>query len=725
MDKKFRLVINAVLAATLTITGTMVGAAPAFADKYDGPNAPVISLDQAPTKTINGDPGIASPPSNCNQPFPANPVVECGFATFGNQIGITQSAWGDRVATGLPASRWSNDFGMQFLFNWNSIKGNYIHLHKKARDFAVGAAPVSLKGPFNSSFGDELAYYSSGVHWKDAKSWSQKTTITSKSVTVRVAQPTIIPAREVIISKKPLRTRLIPQQVIPPTPVSVDTLIIKDEIFDRSGNFNTRTYRSPGTYTVTVYTHLYTPQWLARSVTLGGVSYYPTPSTKQVWCQTELGPGSMEGPFDHDGTPLNSKIGVADSDLDAQTILRKWWTKPPASQSARTKDAPGGGFILMSNIGERVQNAPSIFQRGNTQALALVNNCIQDKPSYVASATNQPCIVLEPTSPLYGKQLPASNELCQTFVPGNYNKNLTNSLEMLCTIVTRDWIGFSVATAPLLGGGSAALLGRPTTASERVTFVHCSQPVLAKNNPDRPKSPNAIGYPVTKAFFACSGDTPSQGNKMWHPDRNYNFLTCGYTFVCEVPGGNKTPTITDVNSNTSTRGTSQILASGAQSKVNWAKPTGIGVIDNSGRRIATIAPDETKAWQSWTVLPGSIPWNFGKSANDDTQPVFGSNTLNSSPNGNNSVLNSGVNGWANPDMFLRGYKGTNVATSNMRIGDLLVRTGELIPFALYTEYNATTPRNTTVFGKPVTMNMPVTCEMPPAYLYFLSGRATG
>lgn len=723
MHTKFRLVVNAVLAATLTITGTMFGAAPAFADKYDGANAPVISLHQSPTKVTRGDPE-PSPPSNCNQPFPANPVVDCGFATFGDIISAAAGSWGARKVSGLPAARWTNSSGNQFPFSWSNIASNYIHLHKKARDFAVGAAPVSLKGPFNTSFGDELAYYSRGVHWKEARSWSEKRTILTKVVSVTVAQPTIIPAREVVISRKPLRVQTIPRQVIPPSPVSIDTLIIQDSIFDRSGSFNTRTYSNPGTRSVTVYTHIYTPNWLARTVTFGGVSYYPTPETKQIWCQTELGPGSIEGPYDHDRTPLNSKIGVSDSDLDVQTILRKWWTKPPASQSARTKNAPGGGFILMSAIGERVQNTPSIFQRGNPQALALVNNCIQDKPSYVASATNQPCIVLEPTSPLYGKQLPASNELCQTFVPGNYNKNLTNSLEMLCTIVTRNWIGFSVGALKHWVVG-AAFLGRPTTASERVTFVHCAEPVLAKNNPDRPKSPNALGYPMTQAFFACEGDTPRQGNGMYHPDTNYNFLTCGLTFVCEVPGGNKSPIITDVNSNTSTRGSSQVLASGAQSRVDWAKPTGIGVIDSSGRRIATIAPDESRAWQSWDVLSGSTPWNFGRNPNDNTQPVFGSNTLNASPNGNNSILNSGVNGWANPSIYLRGYKGTNVATSNTRIGDLLVRSGELIPFALYTEYNATTPRETTVFGRRVTMNMPVTCEMPPAYLYFLSGRATG
>jgi hypothetical protein len=190
-------------------------------------------------------------------------------------------------------------------------------------------------------------------------------------------------------------------------------------------------------------------------------------------------------------------------------------------------------------------------------------------------------------------------------------------------------------------------------------------------------------------------------------------------------GGDPTPTILDVNSNTQTRGTSQVLASGAQTRVTWAKPSGVGVYDSRGRLLETIQPDESLAWQTWSVLGSSAPWYPDKNPNDQTQPVFGNNNPNTTPGSNNSVLNSGVNGWSSPDLYLRGYKGTNVSDRNMRIGDVVVRNGELIPFAVFTEYNATIPNDTVVLGNRVTMNMPVKCTMPPAYLYYLSGRATG
>jgi hypothetical protein len=212
---------------------------------------------------------------------------------------------------------------------------------------------------------------------------------------------------------------------------------------------------------------------------------------------------------------------------------------------------------------------------------------------------------------------------------------------------------------------------------------------------------------------------------MWHPDRNYNFLTCGYTFACVVPGGDTRPIVTDVNSNTSSVSSSQVLASGSQTKVSWKTPSGIAVYDSRGRLLDTVAPDRDKAWQQWRVLDGSTPWYSTKDPNDQSQPAFGSNIINTNPSSGQSILNGAKNGWDTPDIYIRGYKGTNIANNNIRIGDIVVRQGGLIPFAVDTEYRATIPKDMFIFGRPITVNQPVICTMPPAYLYYLSGRATG
>jgi hypothetical protein len=658
--------------------------------------------------------------------------------TFSDIIGVGAGSFGQRTATGHPAREWTSSYGLSFNYNWDVYKDRYLHLYREARDYLEGAETPSLQGQLPANAGALLQYYSRGVHWQDIRSYSRKVDDRPKSVSFTVSQewvPAVYSPDRVI---PPVKDRagkiIIPGRTIPgvlirpgyskPIPRTIATLIIDDRVGSTSGQYQYRTITA--TTNLIITNRLIYPYWLSRSIQFGGVSYYPTPKTEQIWCQTELGPGALDGPYGHDGKPLNSKIGVAASDLDPQTVERRWWTRPTGVPARFIKNDPGGGFILFSPIGERVENTPGIFKRGNAAARNLVINCIDQKPRYLADATNQPCIVKEPSHPLFGRKLPGTHELCKAFVPGNYWKDLSQSKEMLCTLVTRSAIGFDVDPKYLVGDprtSQAARLFLP--ASDNRTLAHCSDPISAANNPFRSKSPNAIDYPLTRAFWACEGDNPQRGNRTWHPDPNYDFLTCGYTFVCQVPGGDPTPIITDVNSNTETRGTSQVLASGAQTKVTWLKPSGVGVYDSRGRLLETIRPDESKAWQTWSVLGNSQPWYPNSSPNDQSQPVFGNNNPNTTPGSNNSVLNSGVNGWSSADLYLRGYKGTNIADSTTRMGDLLVRTGDLIPFAVYTEYNATIPKETVVLGNRVTMNMPVTCNMPPAYLYYISGRATG
>ncbi len=725
----FRKIITSVLAATIAVP-IGLSAVPAYADDYD-PNAPeVIALEQIPqTTAVASDPGTASNPSRCNQPFPASPVVICGYASFAPNAGAQPSAWGKRVTSGLPETNWTGASWTSMPWNsgWDSRKYSDWGSYKRTRDpSAPGAAiPTSFRSNINAATaGKTLDYYSSGIYWRDFRYWNVDHQTSRKVRSVTVPQGELVPEKKIEIGTKPnVFVITIPAYRKNPTPVTVYQTIVNDNIWGRSGSTDPRTFSNAGTYTYTEVTHYYNPFWISRTVSWGSKTYYPTPEIKQVWCQTELGPGEMTGPYDHDGGSLKSQIGINDSDLDPQTVERRWWTRPPASDAAKTKPGPNGGFILMSNIGVASENTPGVFVPGNSTAENLVINCIEDKPSYLASASNQPCKVLEPAHPLFGQELPASHELCNTFVPGNYLKNLGQSKEVLCTYTIRNWIGLDRQN--LTGNYNSISLGRSTTAAERVSFVHCGIPADAESNPDRPSSPNSIFYPTTRAFWACAGDTPEKGNKTWHPDPTYDFLTCGQTFQCIVPSGDTRPLIREVASNTSTRSISQLLASGAQAEVSWDIPSEIRVIARNGSEVGRISPDLRNSWQTWTVIGNSAPWKFDVDPNDPSQSVFGNNQASSNPNNSVSLLNSGVNGWDSPNIYLRGYKGTTVADGRISVGDIVVNSGELIPFGIYTEYKSTIEKDTVVFGRPVTMNQPVTCTMDPAYLYYLSGRATG
>jgi hypothetical protein len=740
------------------------------AEEYDGENAATIELVQVPTSIFQpSDPGTVPTTSSCDQPFPANPVVICGRASFGDRF--TNGAYsGKRDTTGLPGdwtsprSRYGESPSVSHPDGWNDTIGEQFQLsHRTAKDLVIGGnEPTSLTSNLSSSAGTNLQYMSRSVGWRELRNWTQGTNITNELVTVTLPPSMWIPPRtevtnttagvckqvyshyrctggkgcpggyavyKTVCTPGTSESTTYPGYWIHPSPVTVNQVEITDFIWGNSGGFAPRTFTNPGTYKIPVTKYVYYPIWQGRAVTYGGLSYYSTPETKQVWCQAELGPGEMTGPYGHNGKPLNSQIGVNKSDLDPQTTLRSWWTRPPGALGAFIQEKPGGGFIKKSNIGERAENAPQIFKRGNTSAEALVRDCIEDKPSYVASANNQPCKVLDTTSSLYGQELPATHELCQTFVPGNYNKDLSESKEMLCTYTVRDWIGLD----PSVGNfkGTQFLFGvaaERTSAAERVTFIHCGEPVSAKNNPDRSNSPNSITYPTTKAFWACSGDTPEKGNGQWHPKPSYDFLTCGITYTCSSPGEpDLRPTILDLNSNTSTRGSSQILASGAQTRVSWNVPTQIIGTNSNGEVVSeiTVDKDAENTWQTWNVIDGSSPWYFDKSPNDGKQSVFGSNVTNVNPTNADSILNSGVNNWNTRSIYLRGYKGTSMSSSATNVGELDIPANSLVPFGVNTEYSTTIPKVTTVFGESVVMNQPVTCTMPPAYLYYLSGRATG
>lgn len=777
MNYTLRKLFTMVVSASVALPIIFFAAQPASAAvDYDGENAAVIELEQIPTITAQeSDPGTPPNTSQCAQPFPASPVVECGRASFGESFQPGNGfEFGDRPTSGLPGSwispkgRFGTGNETPVLFN-NSWDTNDKRLHwwtsKTAKDLAIGGTePRSLTSNLPSSTGANLEYMTRSVGWRDIRNWTPGTKLTTKVVTVTLPQPIFVPAKTTTVtapgtcslvyshyacSNKACTSgkavfkevcapgsstsTTVPAYTIFPEPVTVHQVVVDDEIWGGSGNFAPKTYTTSGTYTVSVYSYLYYPIWADRIVTYGGYSFYSTPETKKVWCQSELGPGEMTGPYGHNGKPLNSQVGVSKTDLDPQTILRAWWTRPPGALGAFIQADPAGGFIKKSNIGERAENAPGIFTRGNAQSEALVLDCIRDKPDYIASANNQPCKVLEPSSPLFGRELPATHELCQTFVPGNYNKDLSRSKEVLCTYTVRDWIGFGESEASdfkgnkVLFGGSGVVATR-TSAAERVTFIHCGVPVTAKNNPNRASSPNAITYPTTRAFWGCSGDTPEKGNKTWHPNPSYDFLTCGVTYICSSPGQTDTrPTILDLNSSTSSRGTSQVLASGAQSRISWSVPTRITGVNGNGSVVSQINVnrDSPNTWQTWDVVDGSSPWFFDKSPNDKKQSVFGSNTINVDPSGASSILNSGVNNWNTRDIYLRGYKGTSTSKVAIDVGGLNIPANSLVPFGVNTKYSTTLPKTTVVFGESVVMNQPVTCTMPTAYLYYLSGRATG
>lgn len=762
--------IGLILAMVFAVPASLMSVSPAYADEYDGGNASVIDAPQVPTKV---DPSIGDegkPPSGpCSKPLPNSPVIICGYSPFSVVLPPLYSGAKNqnrglrpREASNLPPENFitgqgASGFGgmPQRSYNWEDIGVNLTYARNYARDLALGGAePVSFQPLDRNSVGVEAMYFSKGVYWRDTRFWTERMIYEERRVSVFVGYnewiPPVIQPRKWVPPVRDRFGRLVragywePERTIragywkKPTPKTVPVeYIVMDSTKRRQTGVSKTATCTYGTCTYTVKYLTFWPQWLARTVVFSGMPYYKTPETTEVWCQTELGPGKLYGPYDHGKRPLNSQIGYKKTDLDPQTTLRQWWTKPPDNLAKFTRKAPGGGFILLSRIGEQYETNKfnnRVFVRGNTAALNLVTTCIQDKPRYIADAAKQPCVVLEPSSPFFGRELPASHELCQAFVPGNYEKDLSESKEMKCIYTKRSWIGLPRITqgvahdfSSFFSGGSAVVGVSPSSKPGYTpnTFIHCDRPISAKNNPERSKSPNAIDYPITKAFWACEGDRPEKGNRTWHPDRNYNFLTCGYTFACLVPGGDDRPVITDINSNTSTRSSSQVLASGAQTEISWQIPSAVAVYDRQGRLVDTVQPDQDKAWQQWRVLDGSTPWYSAKDPSDPSQPTFGSNIMNANPNSSPSILNGGKNGWDTPDIYVRGYKGTDIANNTRRIGDIVVREGELLPFALDTEYNATIPKDMVIFGRPITMNQPVRCTMPPAYLYFVSGRATG
>jgi hypothetical protein len=752
----FRKLLVSIMAATIAVPVSLVGfSAPAQANNLNPNDPAVISLEQVPTKTpVVSDPGTASASPDCNRAFPSNPVIECGYATFGNTIALGNMS-GDYRRPGISGSLPASSFeGFGLTSSWYSQLERAAVARKTARDpatpNALAATPQSLKTNIRNinALGESKDYYSSGAYWRDVRSWTEIRNSWGAWRGVSVGEQCEM--RERLIKKGTPAVRDSKGKITKPAVpdefeeyevcwIVPETVVTETRNFGKEWGYkvetDTRTFRSLGSHSYYERTVNITANWYARSVNITGTTYYPTPTIKQVWCQTELGPGKLTGPYDHNGDSLKSQIGVNDSDLDPQTIERQWWTRPPASMASKTKQAPGGGFILMSNIGVAADsaNASRTFSPGSETAESLVMRCAEDKPSYLASATNQPCKVLEPTHPLFGRDLPATHELCNTFVPGNYLKDLRQAKEMLCTYVERSWVAGGSGSDPNSPWFTWSV-GRWANSAEQRVFIHCGKPEEAGSNPDRPNSPNATEYPITKAFWACKGDSPESGNKTWHPNQNYDFLTCGQTFVCL---GNRTPTIVDVDSRTRTSNSSQLLASGTESQIIWDIPQGIRIVGNNGKSsgwwnwywgigIGIVQPDRSKAWQTWEVLGNSSPWNSTLDPNHRSQPVFASNLPNSNPNSSQSVLNYGVNDWNNPTLYIRGYRGTIAAERSLSVGSgLRVNAGELIPFGVYTSYNTTIPRNTEVFGRRVTIEMPVSCNMNPAYLYYVSGRATG
>lgn len=744
----FKKTLLIVLASAIALPTSIAGSLdPAYAASYDPNDPAVISLDQVSTKTpIAENPGTSSPSSDCNQPFPAKPVVECGYVDFGTRMSLDTLAgpYSRPARSGsFPADTFEG-FGLGNFYQQLKDAGQQ---YRMARDPAapesLAITPRSLETNIRNvnTLGVQKRYESSGAYWKDVRSWTEIRNSSGTWQSVSVGEQCEM--RERLIKKgTPAVKDSKGKILIPAVPDKIEEYevcwVVPETVVTETRNYgkewgykvetDTRTFRTLGSHAYYSRIVNITANWWGRNVSVTSTTFYPTPTVKQVWCQTELGPGKLFGPYDHNGNSLKSKIGPSDSNLDPQTIERQWWTKPPTSLASRTKTIPGGGFAVLSDIGAAAESpsAANTFRPGSTTAENLVVRCAleEERPSYLASATNQSCKVLEPTHPLFGQELPATHELCNTFVPGNYLKDLSNSKEMLCTYVERRWV------AEAAGGSNLRewYVGRWANKAERVTFIHCGEPTEAKTNPDRPNSPNALNYPIVKAYWACAGDSPEKGNNTWHPNTNYDFLTCGQTFTCYA---NPIPTIVDVDSNTRVSSSSQLLASGAEAQVIWQTPSRIIARNQSGRITGWFRPDRANAWQTWTILDGSAPWLPLLDPNDRRQPIFASNLRNISPDTGQSVLDygrfddNGVQGWNNPTLYIRGYKGTTVADRALSVGSLNVPAGRLVPFGVYTSFNTTIEKDTVVFGRPVTIDMPVTCQMNPAYLYYLSGRATG
>lgn len=416
-----------------------------------------------------------------------------------------------------------------------------------------------------------------------------------------------------------------------------------------------------GTYTVVVTTTTTKRWYVDRIVSYGSCSFPASPVyTVTKSCPTYMGPGSMNGPYGNTATLGKWPVIMANGQVDPATLPRTY-TLPR----------------LYSPIGTALKDTPGIFVKSNSTALSLVQNCKQ--LIYNVTVDQTKCLDSS-GNPMTG----LSN--CK-FTPGNYEK-VASGKAVTCQYVVNTYVG-------------------------RTAFLSCGSQVNCNDAPNCPYD--------EWAYFECGSGSGNGFND------SYDFTNCNVPPPSMPQCNWSGPTMTLVSTNQSIANGSQVTANGKPIKIAWT-----ATISNlSGRTLENKMQQYILAKGSKPVV-GAPPYT-SVALNGANQPFTG--TLSAADTSNSLITymgsTVGVNSWDNP-LYVRIYKGgitntggvTSVGAGEVLNPVLSIPTGRVMPFGVYSVLRSTFKMTTgTTFGS-VTLNVPLICKSPMAYVYPMMGRVS-
>ena len=406
------------------------------------------------------------------------------------------------------------------------------------------------------------------------------------------------------------------------------------------------------------------------------VAYYcqwpATPSTVSRLCAADV-KFRFTGPYGNANTPWPVYTSVNPNKVDYKTLARTWYD-PPYNND---------GSIVYSPIGWQYYWNGATLGLSNADQVNYIANC--GNINATANFRGKPCKMADGT-------VPAGIDC--TFTPGNYNK-MSDGNSIACRYA---WYpaGTAKAGGVITGSGAAVSLGCGNYQASPYSQDHLSG----------------------QAHWVC--DDPA-GKYGWNSTAN--FSDCGSPVPpenCKIVGGTG---ITSPNGD-AVANAAQVAADGKQWKFSFPR------LD---------CPAAQNVWTSFVVVgnnanDGSQPFRWSSPANASDQPVVGDVT----PNSTTSILGKsgdirGVAGSSNQDLYLRFYKATKVADSNINFGNynglsnkFTVAKDQATPFGVYIEYHLTLPTDTyTNIGGNAVVNKPIVLKSEMLYVYPTSGRVTG
>jgi hypothetical protein len=604
----------------------------------------------------------------------------------------------------------------------------YINVYDPTRDPAIGAN-------HGASNGTNTKYFAIGMWWQDHRHYwvahslenleeiynpRYKTVTRYRTEAVEVDSGSNLPGAGTIIEYQ-----RVPYQV----EVTNDNRVIPYTIEDR--DFAQTSWTSPNeavtippgskkwTKKKIIYAYYYD-----RTVNYGGTNFPKAPRTYTNECAAYIGPGYMTGPSPNSATspwPVPTGVGT----YDPQTELKRWNTRPANAESNPYWIEDNQGGRLYSDAGmlyrdwrfpffnsqEKPQTALGYEDAARNWILPAIENC--PDIVYSVSAQDQDCVYLGQTfGSDYGKTFSKDSDYCSNFTPGNYRKE-AEGYTTTCQIGEVFW-------DPDAGYSHEKRDGKSGEFTYQKVFLGCDQ--TPTENPPATVDDwvhwicddvaGDFGRNETYNFADCSGP------------RNDGTFDVADTYRCAAPN-NGEPEIIDVESGNVMGDQSQILANGKQVQVRWPAPEGIAVLSDG---VLSRVQNPDNPWMNWDVVDGSEPINDSLAINDPNQKVFGNWRENVDPGSASSDLGGpGKDEWDTPWIYLRAYQGAPVNNegSSVSVGDATVSPEGTIPLGVTTTFNATVKRTVeTGLGGTLEINVPVICNMPDAYLYAVSGRAT-